>query len=782
MSKAPKFIEADARALFEMLAPFGGLHLVAIHPTAPAIYGKHFERDIDRAIEWCRKLNEDGLGVYWTVNAARLGRDRKPSKEDISHARFVHVDIDPPKSGGRFDKPEIVAALTTLPTPPSFIIDSGGGLGAFWRLDDPCENLSSIEAINRQVQDFYSADACWNIDRVMRVPGTINYPNRVKALRGRGSSQATWAARDTGQAYEPHELASVFPAATSTIQRGPAVAMPENVEPLTPDSLGLAALDPLRSAICEPPGVDRSGDGVAAARLMANAGLSDAQIIGVLLNSDNAVSAHYLEQRDPKRAAVRTLQLVRADGPPCPEIMPPPMSAEDHKRLVENMKRKAARAMRIDPAPPQSPPPTKSEPQWLADLGNGGLAQFVRHVVATAPSPQPWVTLGAALAMFGTIAGRRYAGPTNLRTNIYSIGICDSGGGKDHPLRAVTRLMIDAGLAAQVGGSKIASGSGLVTAVTRQPSILFPLDEVGFLISSAADRRRAPAHVTQIIDNLTEFYSMADSTFLGTAYANDKEKPREVIEQPCLSLFGVTTPGVFWGSLSSGNVLDGSLARMLIFQSENDYPDAQHDLARVAMPPHLVELAQAIREGAEGHIAFPLGEGPQQTPQPYAVPYADETAAVLARQMRDRQIAMLREHRGSNYTGIIARMAENGAKIALVKAITDNPARPAITAADIDWGMAVSRQSVESLMRAVKERVADNEYEREVKKVHLVIANAGSAGIDGRSLSRATQFVDKRKRESILAHLDEAAMIRVEETPQPEGKPGRARRIYYDTA
>lgn len=781
MAKAPQFIEAEARELFEILAPFGGIHLVAIHPTAPAIYGQHFERDVEAAMEWAQKLNEDGLGLYWTVNAARPLRHKKPSKADISHARFVHVDIDPPKNGGRFDKPEIIAALSALSMPPSFIIDSGGGLGAFWRLDDPCENLASIEAINLQVLDFYSADpGTHNIDRLMRVPGTINYPNRVKSLRGRGASQAAWAVRDTGQTYEPHELASVFPAATSTVRSSAAVSMPQNIEPLTPDALGLTALDPLRSAILEPPGVDRSGDGVAAARLMANGGLSDAQIIGVLLNSDNAVSAHYLEQRDPKRAVVRTLQLVRADGPPCPEITPPPMSAEDHKRLVENMKRKAARAMRIDPAPAPTPPAPTSEPQWLRDLGDGGLAQFVRHVVATAPSPQPWVTLGAALAMFGTIAGRRYAGPTNLRTNIYSIGICDSGGGKDHPLRAVTRLMIDAGLAAQVGGSKIASGSGLVTAVTRQPSILFPLDEVGFLISSAADRRRAPAHVTQIIDNLTEFYSMADSTFLGTAYANDKEKPREVIEQPCLSLFGVTTPGVFWGSLSSGNVLDGSLARMLIFQSENDYPDAQHDLARIAMPAHLVELAQAIREGAEGHTAFPLGEGPQQTPQPYGVPYADEAAAILARQMRDRQIAMLREHRGSNYTGIIARMAENGAKIALVKAITDNPARPAITAADIDWGMAISRQSVESLMRAVKERVADNEQEARSKKLHMLVKDAGSAGIDLSELTRRSQWIDARTRTALLTDLETAAMVRIEEMTKAEGERGRARKIVYD--
>lgn len=780
---APHFIADQARDLFNILSGFGGIHLVALHPRFQQSHGQHHAFDIEGALEWAERQNISGMNVYWTVNAVRPGRNRKPAKEDISHARFVHVDIDPPKTGGKFDKPAILEALASLPTPPSFVIDSGGGFNALWRLDAPCENLSSIEGINTQVRDFFDADACQNIDRLMRVPGTINYPNAAKRARGRGDAQAAWALCDEGQLYEPVELAASFPAAKPRAPSASSpVAMPSNVKPETPDTLGLGLLDPLRSAITEPPGADRSGDGVAAARLMINAGFTDTQIFGVLLNPDNAVSAHYLDQRDPRRAAARTLQLVRADGPPSPDITPPPMSAEDHRRLVENMKAKARASMTLEASPvPPAAQPASNEPAWLRDLGNGGLARFVRHVVATAPSPQPWLTLGAGLAMFGTIAGRRYASPTNLRTNIYSIGICDSGGGKDHPLRAVTRLLIAAGLAGQVGGSKIASGAGLITAVTRNPSILFPLDEVGFLISSAADRRRAPKHVTEIIDNLTEFYSMADSTFLGTAYANDKEKPREVIEQPCLSLFGVTTPGVFWGSLSSGNVLDGSLARMLIFQSENDYPDARYDLASAPFPADLISLVEAVSKGAEGHTAFPLGEGPQQTPKPYVVPYADEEAAQFARAMREHQIAMLREHQGSNLTGIIARMAENAAKIALVKAITDNPSAPRLHAADLDWGMKISRQSVETLMQAVRERVADNEQEAKLKRVHSVIRDAGSAGIAHEQLFALARFMGSRRNlAEALDFLGEGGAIRCEEIARADGAKGKPRRIYYD--
>lgn len=788
-----------ARPLFESLDQ---IHLVFIHPNGVGVHGRDFGDRVEEALADAAKVNANGFNIYWTVNRVATGLNKKPAKQDIRAARFVHVDIDPPKTGGAFDKAEITAALQEIACPPSFVIDSGGGLQAFWRLDGACANLASIEVINLQVRDWFEADACQNIDRLMRVPGSVNWPDKRKVARGRTPQLAGWAVADDGISYAPEDLAASLPP-PRTLEQAIARALPVlplDAALLTPDDLGLSVLDPLRLAIETPPGQDRSGDGLAATRLMANEGYANAQIMGVLLNPANAVSGHFLDQRDPRRAAARAIQLVRQDSPPEGKTLHAPiMSNADFAMFVANEKAKVRHVM--VPATLRDHVAADDDhhaeghgedheqsssiigmPGWQRDLGDGALAQFVAHTCASAPSPQPWLTLGAGLAMFGAAAGRRYAGPTNLRTNLYAIGIADSGGGKDHPLRASTRLMIAAGLANHVGSSKIASGAGLLTAITRNPSIYFPLDEVGFLISSAADRKRAPKHLTEIIDNLTEFYSLADSTFLGIAYANDKEKPREVIEQPCLCLFGVTTPGVFWGSLSSDNVIDGSLARMLIFESENHYPDPQHDLISNEPPADLIALMEEVAMGADGSTPFPLGNAASAIPKPWAVPYAAPQAEARARAMREEQIDMLRRHQGTHLTGIIARLAENAAKVALIKSITDNPGSPQITAADLDWGMGIASRSVQTLMHAVKERVADNEYEAMMKRVHKVVADAGSAGIDGNKLSRRTQGVDRRKRIEILAHLEEAGMIRVMEMPKGDGARGPAKRVYFDVA
>jgi hypothetical protein len=770
----PTFKPTTAEAF---LSGLDQIHLVALGP-GEMVSAHEFATDAAAATTWGQMHNDAGANVYWTVNRVRDGFHRKPSKSDITAARYVHVDIDPPKTGGAFDKGAIIDALDELKAAPSFVIDSGGGLQAFWRLDGAPQNLASIERINTQVRDLFDADSCQNIDRLMRLPGSVNWPDAKKRARGRVPGVAAIARDDDGTIYAPEALRSLFPPPKE--REKPKVAqinLPALVQYVTPDDLSLSELDPIRLAIMEPPGHDRSGDGLAVARLMANAGMDDRTILGVLLNPANPVSAHFIEQRDPKRAAARVVSLVRSDSPKEGQSLSPEPGHEYFNigELIANVNKRTGRksAETIYTV-------SEGEPDWLRGL-EGGLRLFVDEVTATAPSPQPWLTLGAALAMYGAIAGRRYAGPTNLRTNIYSIGIADSGGGKDHPLRATSRLMIAAGLAKHVGGSKIASGSGLISAVTAQPSILFPLDEIGFLISAAADRRRSPKHVTEILDNLTEFYSMADSTFLGTDYANKLDKPREVIEQPCLCVFGVTTPAAFWSSLSSSNVLDGSLARMLIFKSHFDYPDPRHDVSAAPFSDELLAHALAVSAGADEHIAFPLGDGPAQSPNPYRVPYADNLALERARAMREEQTVMLRKHQGTHITSIIARLAENAAKVALIKAIADNPAQPAITAADLDWGYLIASMSVQTLMKEVKERVADTDGEAKLKRLHKLIADAGSAGLDHQQVCRLARFFGTRRQLTDgLDFLTDGGSIRVEEFNRVDGKSGRKRRVYFD--
>src|SRR5690606_15855476 len=97
----------------------------------------------------------------------------------------------------------------------------------------------------------------------------------------------------------------------------------------------------------------------------------------------------------------------------------------------------------------------------------------------------------------------------------YIVGIADSGSGKNHAREVVNELFFAAGLAHHLGGNKIASGAGLLTALHRQPAILFQIDEFGMFLSAAADRKRSPRHITEILDNMTELYTAASGNLAG---------------------------------------------------------------------------------------------------------------------------------------------------------------------------------------------------------------------------------------------------------------------------
>ena len=71
-------------------------------------------------------------------------------------------------------------------------------------------------------------------------------------------------------------------------------------------------------------------------------------------------------------------------------------------------------------------------------LDDGALRQFVDYATGSAVSPQPFLALGEAICLVRVVAGRRYRTPTDLRSDLYAIGIGDSGGGKDQTRRCVS--------------------------------------------------------------------------------------------------------------------------------------------------------------------------------------------------------------------------------------------------------------------------------------------------------------------------------------------------------
>ena len=140
--------------------------------------------------------------IYYSVNPTRTELWKKAAKTDIARIEFALADLDPRKDETAEEaKDRYLAALEQTQPQPSAIIDSGNGLQVLWRLNQPIilgepvdgeysledqARIDDVEArIGALIVRLGGTAGTQNIDRILRLPGTINLPNRTKLKAGR---------------------------------------------------------------------------------------------------------------------------------------------------------------------------------------------------------------------------------------------------------------------------------------------------------------------------------------------------------------------------------------------------------------------------------------------------------------------------------------------------------------------------------------------------------------------------------------------------------------------
>jgi len=424
-----------------------------------------------------------------------------------------------------------------------------------------------------------------------------------------------------------------------------------------------------------------------------------------------------------------------------------------------------------DPATPRIkqviPPPPG------LDRLDGALALLVDHILRTAIRPQPWLAVGAALVALGAVMGRKVKTESGLRSNLYVLGIAESGGGKDHARKVIKELFVQTGLSAHLGGERLASGAGLITALAREPASLFQIDEFGRFMSHVVDRRRAPKHLAEIWDLFTELATSSGTTFFGAEYSDQTLRPRVDIVEPCACVHGVTAPGPFWQALNSGALEDGSIARFLVFRADEHIPDRNRRASAISdFPSELIDAVHTIANVGTGRPIGNLASLGLSTvrPNPLLAAMDDDARAVfddLDEEMTRQQRAAI----GTDKGAVLARVWENAAKAALIKAVSANPASPIIRGVDAVWARELVEHCAAMFFVHADRHLADNEIERMHKRVLELIRAAGRAGMRHNDLTRKCQFIDPKLRREIVTSLIESEQIH-SELAQGRGRRG----------
>ena len=405
----------------------------------------------------------------------------------------------------------------------------------------------------------------------------------------------------------------------------------------------------------------------------------------------------------------------------------------------------------------------------------GALRLFLDHCAETAISPQPFLDLAAGICAVGALAGRRYRTRTDLRSNVYAVGIADSGGGKDHARKRVKAAFEAAGLTRYLGGEDIASGAAVLTAVQRHPAMLFQIDEFGDWLGGVL-AKNASIVKRQVAERLKALFSSAGSFIPGTEYANQSTRdgrPKEDVRQPHVCLYGTTTPGQFWNAIAGGSLHDGLMARILVFVSPQNHPE-ERDPDFAEPPEALVEAFQAIARGGaalDGNLAGVMPGGvPMASNVAIDAREVSETpeakAAISALKIRQRKAKIANENTWAS--SIAARLVENAVKLALIRAVSRNPVEPVIDGTDVAWGQAVAEHCAETLMRDAGRNVADSQWEKDVAKCLDVVRRWGPI-TDGDFRRRGWTPRERDRAEILRTLIGSGEIVAITKAASPGG-------------
>lgn len=380
-------------------------------------------------------------------------------------------------------------------------------------------------------------------------------------------------------------------------------------------------------------------------------------------------------------------------------------------------------------------------PELYTDLP-GALGLMHRWMVATAPKPQPALALGAALAFCAAAIGQRVQlQHWTTRPNVYVLGVAHSGAGKDRPLSACKQMARAAGLFSElVGVEEVASDSGIVTAVVRAPRQVMLIDEVSFLLNATSSAKSGP-HLQNVNSTLLKLYSSSHTTYQSKSYA-DAEKIK-VVDQPCVSFYGSSTPSGLSEALTTKDITSGLLSRMVIFDAGDNDPRKRVP-SPDPVPPEIVDWLNAWNRVSP--VPNPLHRaGGEAVIQPRIVMMTSE-AMEIAEAFDEEMYVAKQNARARGKDALYVRAHENALKFALIRAcaiwpipsdiglIVDESALK-VDASTMRWAVDLSRATVQR-MDETTDDIADSAFEAALKALRKFIKRSGENGATTSELAR----------------------------------------------
>ena len=405
----------------------------------------------------------------------------------------------------------------------------------------------------------------------------------------------------------------------------------------------------------------------------------------------------------------------------------------------------------------------------------GILGEVIDFITATARRPNRRLALAAALPLCGMLLGRRMAGPTGLGTHLYVIATYPTGGGKQHQMDVIDRLLTAINLTRHIGPSQFMSLSAIAKHLYDSPLSLCAQDEFGAVLAKIG-HPRASGHEQAISQVLREAFGRHFSTYRTPAYATS---PSREVRCPSLSLFGTSTAGELYEALKGKDIANGFLNRFLIIDGGSRVAATEPSLQTRNPPKRLLDgLSGLYAMGApsRGNMAGGICKNTAPDPSPMTIPWASSDAADFYTKMVKNAESRMDDEDGGSF---FVRVADIALRCATIRACGRSHI-PVLALDDLEWAAALSWQSADRLKSDAERYMIDPlgaaEFERTIMRK---LAGAHHGGMTLRKLHRSMQrhFRNANDLKQALESLARSGMVAMEGQDVSGGRRITVRRI-----
>jgi len=392
---------------------------------------------------------------------------------------------------------------------------------------------------------------------------------------------------------------------------------------------------------------------------------------------------------------------------------------------------------------------------------DGWVGDWAEFVCKNSRYPQPELALANALTIASCLLGRKIRDQSDVRPNIYVIGVAETAMGKEAARKYTKQLFSETGVPG-FGAEKLSSKTAIERTLAATPNALYLIDEFSHYVASLLHEKSA-SHLKDVMTCFMELYSSSTSTYFGQDMANRKgDSDRFVIDQPSASIYATTTP-VVWDQLSSRALRDGTLNRFLIITAPEKRPKINDFEIVNKIPKNITNMVHQFANmsinPALSKRQHNLAETQAAQPNPRVLRYEEKAKNLF---LSFEEETLKRADSRTNPTAVMwGRASELSKKVALILAGTKFA--DTISGEDAEYGCELVRHLISNSCVQIVRNLSDNDSERESKRVEQIIRNSGDKGVSASNLISRTRFIKSRaNRKQLIDDLFESELINKE--------------------